>query len=93
VVVTDDVIEALGAEPMVETLEYRASDGLLVSVGIPTGDVPSIVDAFWEWLRETNHPASVLDVENFLRPVIKDAPVVAAAVLEAVDEFLAQYEG
>jgi hypothetical protein len=93
-VVTDDVIEALGTEPIVETREFRISDGLLVFVGIPTDvNAPPIVQAFREWLWETNHPAVALDREFSRRPVINDAPVVAAAILDATDEFLAQHEG
>jgi hypothetical protein len=94
VVTTNGLTEALGAEAIVETQEYRTSDGLLAFVGQPTDWVtPPIVIAFWDWLRETNHPAFAADVEFSRRPVIKDAPVVAAAILEATDEFLAQYNG
>jgi hypothetical protein len=93
-VITDDVIEALGAEPVVETHEYRISDGLLVFRGRAIDfDPPQILQAFRDWLWETNHRADALSLEYFLRPVIKDAPVVAAAQLEEVDEFLAQYDG
>ena len=94
VATTDGVIEALGAEPIVVTQEYRTSDGLLAFVG-GSADwvVPPIVFAFSDWMRETDHPADAADLEFFRRPVIKDAPVVAAAILKAADEFLAQYEG
>jgi hypothetical protein len=91
---TDDVMEALGAEPIVETHEYRISDGLLVFRGLSTdADTPQILQAFQEWLVNPMHPAFELSIEYRRRPVIKDAPIVAAAQLEAVDEFLAQYNG
>jgi hypothetical protein len=94
VAMTDDVIEGLGAEPIIATREYRTSDGQLAFVGSPSDVVVSpIVREFQEWLGETEHPALALRVEFSLRPVIEDGPVVAAAILEATDEFLAQYEG
>ena len=94
VLTSDDVMEALGAEPVVETHEYRISDGLLVFRGLDGGaDSPQILQAFQEWAVETNHPAVELSIEFHRRPVLNDVPVLAAAELEAVDEFLAQYEG
>lgn len=94
VAMTDDVIEGLGAEPIIATREYRTSDGLLAFVGSPSDVfVSPIIREFQEWLRETEHPALALGVEFSRRPVIGDGPVAAAAMLEATDEFLAQYEG
>jgi hypothetical protein len=93
-VVTDDVVEALGAEPIVETREYRITDGLLMFRGSPTDTVvPPILGAFSQWMGETQHPARAAQLEFSRRPVIKDAPVAAAAILEAADEFLAQHNG
>jgi hypothetical protein len=93
-VTTDGVTEALGAEPIVVTQEYRISDGLLALVGGSTDWVfPPMLFAFSDWLRETEHPADAVENEFSRRPVIKDAPIVAAAILEATDEFLAQYDG
>lgn len=94
VVYTDDLNKALGAEPMVETHEYRISDGLLLFRGVPTDEItPPIFQAFWQWLEETQHPVLAARIEFSRRPVLKDAPVVVAATLEAADEFLAQYNG
>jgi hypothetical protein len=48
---TDDVMEALGAEPIVETHKYRISDGLLVFRGLSNdADTPRILQAFQEWM-------------------------------------------
>jgi hypothetical protein len=94
VVYTDDGHKALGAEPVVETHEYRIGDGLLMFRGIATDlVVPPVAQAFSEWLGETQHPAGLAQIEFSRRPNMNDAPIVAAAILEAVDEFLAQYDG
>jgi hypothetical protein len=55
--------------------------------------IEASAEAFQEWMGETEHPAFALGVEFSRRGVVEDAQVVAAAQLEAVDEFLAQYEG
>jgi hypothetical protein len=93
---SDVIIDALGVGPLVWESVFGIEDGLLVYVGSPTEteiEVPEILTAFDEWLAETNHPAAISWGAYVREPVGKDPSIVVAAMLNAVDEFLAQYEG
>jgi hypothetical protein len=74
-------------EVFVRTYERR------IRLALCAAYTPRILQAFQEWMGETEHPAFALSVEFSRRGVVEDAQVGAAAQLEAVDEFLAQYEG
>ena len=90
----DSIGRALGDEE--ETLEvtFAVEDGLLTFVGGASLERSEIADEFRAWMVEEDHPASPWTANGFIySPVGKDPEVVAAGVLEAVDEFLAQYEG
>ena len=91
---SDSVLDALGAGPIVSELVYGVDDGLLAYVGSPTArEVPEVVVAFDNWLEETNNPAANSWGDYYMDPVGKDPSVVVAGLLDAVDEFLAQYDG
>jgi hypothetical protein len=93
---SDVILDALGVEALIEERRYSFEDGLLTYAGPPTfvGSPPAVVLAFNEWrFQEMDSPAMVAQIDYFEDPIGKDPSVVVAGTLEAVDEFLAQYEG
>ncbi|RLE11304.1 MAG: hypothetical protein DRJ28_10895, partial [Actinobacteria bacterium] len=90
----DSIGWALGGEKETFEVTFAVEDGLLTFVGGASFERSELVDEFRAWMVEEDHPASPWTANGFLvSPVGKDPEVVAAGVLEAVDEFLAQYEG
>jgi hypothetical protein len=91
---SDVFVEALSGVPLVGDVTYGIEDGLLVYQGpYITQQTPPIVEAFLVWQREAGHPGTDVYFSMYADPVGKDPAVAIAARLEAIEAFLAQYEG
>ena len=92
---SDVFLEALTGVPIVGDVTYGIEDGLLVYQGpyITTQQTPPVFEAFLVWQREAGHPGTDVYFSMYADPVGKDPAVAIAARLEAIEAFLAQYDG
>lgn len=91
---TDSYLDALSSPPFVADITYGIEDGLLVYQGQPTSfELSPVLEAYLEWRVESKHPDVEAENDLVKDPIGKDPAVVVAGVLDAIDEFLAQYDG